>query len=162
MRNLKIKGLKYSKGKYELFNDRFVFFPPQIIDVLSSIYGEGVKSLLVWLGKKAGWALIQRWEENLKPKMLNDLVSLFVNMINNHGWGLFVPKHISEDLIVIELYHNISLGLENKSKFFCYFINGIMTGFGEFALYQVNVSETQCCLETSHKNYCEFRIERIT
>ncbi|GAH71910.1 unnamed protein product, partial [marine sediment metagenome] len=50
MKNLKLKGLKYSNGKYDLFNERFVFFPPQIINILSSIYGEGVKSLLVWLG----------------------------------------------------------------------------------------------------------------
>ena len=51
MRNLKLKGLKYNKGKYYLYNHRFVFFPPQLIDILSSSYGEGVKSLLVWLGK---------------------------------------------------------------------------------------------------------------
>lgn len=162
MRNLKLKGLKYSKGKYELFDDRFVFFPPQLIDVLASIYGEGVKSLLVWLGKKAGWALIQRWEENLKPKTLNELVSQFINIINNHGWGQFISQQTSEDLIVIGLYHNVSLGLEHKSKFFCYFITGIMTGFGEFALYHINVSETQCCLENSNNKYCEFRIEKIS
>ena len=72
MRNLKLKGLKYEKGTYHLYEDRYVFFPPQIIDVLSSIYGEGVKSLLVWLGKKAGWDLIQDWDENLKSKTLND------------------------------------------------------------------------------------------
>jgi len=59
MKNLKLKGLKFNKGIYQLFNDRFAFFPPQIIDILASIYGEGVKSLLVWLGKKTGWKLIQ-------------------------------------------------------------------------------------------------------
>ena len=63
MKNLKLKGLKYSKGKFLMFDDRFTFFPPQVIDILSSIYGEGVKTLLVWLGKKAGWSLIQKWEE---------------------------------------------------------------------------------------------------
>ena len=83
MKNLKLKGLKYNKGTFELFNDRFVFFPPQLIDILASIYGEVVKSLLVWLGKKAGWALIQKWEENLKPKTLNDLVMQFCNIISN-------------------------------------------------------------------------------
>lgn len=159
MKNLKLKGLKFNKGKYLLFSDRFVFFPPQIIDILSSIYGEGVKSLLVWLGKKAGWKLIQTWEENLKPKSLDDLVNQFTNILSNHGWGRFIPEKISEDVIIINLHHNISSELENKSKYFCYFITGLLTGFGEFALYRVNVIETQCCLENLNLNYCEFKIE---
>ncbi|MFX0029773.1 MAG: hypothetical protein ACFE8B_11225 [Candidatus Hermodarchaeota archaeon] len=159
MKNLKLKGLKFTKGKYQLFNDRFAFFPPQIIDILASIYGEGVKSLLVWLGKKTGWRLIQSWEENLKPKSLDDLVNQFANILSNHGWGRFVPKIISDDLILIDLYHNISSELENKSKYFCYFITGLLTGFGEFALYRVNVSELQCSLEDLNKDHCEFRIE---
>ncbi|MFX1325980.1 MAG: hypothetical protein ACFE8N_13585 [Promethearchaeota archaeon] len=159
MKNLKLKGLKYNKGKYLLFSDRFVFFPPQVIDILSSIYGEGVKSLLVWLGKKAGWKLIQTWEENLKPKSLDDLVNQFTNILSNQGWGRFIPEKISEDVIILNLHHNISSELENKSKYFCYFITGLLTGFGEFALYRVNVIETQCCLEDLNLNYCEFKIE---
>jgi predicted hydrocarbon binding protein len=161
MRTLKLKGLKYNKGKYELFNDRFVFFPPQIIDILSSIYGEGVKSLLVWLGKKAGWTFIQNWDENLKPKSLEDLVNHFCNVLSNQGWGRFSAKLVSENLIIIRLDHNISSELENKSKYFCYFITGLLTGFGEFALYRVIVSENECCLEDMNLDYCEYKIERI-
>ena len=115
MRTLKMKGLKYSKGKFELFNDRFVFFPPQLIDILSSIYGEGVKSLLVWLGKKAGWTIIQNWEENLKPKNLEDLVNQFCNLLSNQGWGLFTPKKTTKDIITIELQYNISSELKESS-----------------------------------------------
>lgn len=159
MKNLKLKGLKFSKGKYQLFNDRIVFFPPQVIDILASIYGEGVKSLLVWLGKKAGWKLIQTWEENLKPKSLDDLVTQFTNILSNHGWGRFNPKNVSEGSIVIDLHHNISSELENKSKYFCYFITGLLAGFGEFALYRVNVVEIQCCLEDLNLENCEFRID---
>ena len=107
MKNLKLKGLKYNKGKYQLFDDRFVFFPPQLIDILSSIYGEGVKSLLVWLGKKTGWDLIQSWDENLKPKTLNDLTNQFCVILSNQGWGRFIPKQISEDVIVIQLYVDV-------------------------------------------------------
>ncbi|MFX1500745.1 MAG: hypothetical protein ACFFDH_07250 [Promethearchaeota archaeon] len=161
MKNLKLKGLKYNKGKYYLYNDRFVFFPPQVIDVLSSIYGEGVKSLLVWLGKKAGWTLIQNWDENLKSKTLEDLINQCCNILNNHGWGRFIPKQISTDLIIINLLHNISSELENKSKYFCYFVKGLLTGIGEFALYRVNVNETQCCLEQLNLDFCEYRIEKI-
>lgn len=161
MRNLKLKGLKYTKGKYQLYDDRFVFFPPQLIDILSSIYGEGVKSLLVWLGKKAGWKLIQSWEENLKPKTLDDLVSQFCNILNNHGWGHFLPKEVSEETIIIELYHNISSELDNKSKYFCFFIAGLLTGFGEFALYSINVKEESCCLEDNSLDSCSFKIEKV-
>ncbi|MFX1313785.1 MAG: hypothetical protein ACFFHD_14435 [Promethearchaeota archaeon] len=159
MKTLKLKGLKYSKGKYEFFNDRFVFFPPQVIDILSSIYGEGVKSLLVWLGKKAGWTLIQNWDENLKSKTLDDLVNQFCNIISNHGYGQFVPKKITDNLIIINLFHNISSELESKSKYFCYFITGLLTGFGEFALYKVNVIENKCCIEESNLEFCEYCIE---
>ncbi|MHA1883823.1 MAG: hypothetical protein ACW96S_02120 [Promethearchaeota archaeon] len=159
MKNLKLKGLKFNKGKYLLFSDRFVFFPPQIIEILSSIYGEGVKSLLVWLGKKAGWRLIQTWEENIKPKSLEDLTNQFTTNFSNHGWGRFIAKDISEESIIIQLNHNISSELENKSKYFCYFITGLLTGFGEFALYRVNVTETKCSLEDLNSNICEFKIE---
>lgn len=162
MRNLKLKGLKYNKGKFELFNDRFVFFPPQLIDILSSIYGEGVKSLLVWLGKKAGWTLIQNWEEHLKPKTLVDLVNHFCNIISNHGWGRFIPKQISENIIIIELHHNISSELETKSKYFCYFITGLLSGFGEFALYHTSVTEINCSLDNSSLKFCEYKIEKST
>ena len=162
MRNLKLKGLKYSRGKYVLYDDRFIFFPPHLIDILASIYGEGVKSLLVWLGKKTGWALSQNWEENLKPKNLDDLVNQFCNILSNQGWGIFNPKQISDDIIIIEHYHNISSELENKSKYFCYFITGILSGFGEFALYRATVHEPNCSLENSSLNCCEYRIERIT
>jgi len=161
VKNLKLRGLKYGKGKYELYDDRFVFFPPQIIDILSSIYGEGVKSLLVWLGKKAGWSFIQNWDENIKPKTISDLVNQFCTIVSNHGWGKFNSKQVSENLIIIELSHNISNELENKSKNTCYFITGLLTGFGEFALYRVNVTEQNCCLENSKRDSCEFRIEKI-
>ena len=161
MRNLKLKGLKNIKGKYDLYDERFVFFPPQIIDILSSIYGEGAKSLLVWLGKKVGWVLIQNWDENLKSKSLNDLVNQFCSILSNHGWGRFTPKKISDNLIVIELHHNITNDLSNKSKYICYYITGLLAGFGEYALYKVNIIENTCYVEDPSLKSCEFRIEKI-
>jgi predicted hydrocarbon binding protein len=161
MRNLKLKGLKYEKGKYDLYKERFVFFPPQIIDILSSIYGEGVKALLVWLGKKVGWALIQDWDDQFKSKTLNDLVNQFCSIMSNQGWGIFIPKQISDNLIVIELQNNISNIFNNKSKYICYYITGILAGFGEYALYKVNVIENNCNIEDPSRNSCEFRIEKI-
>jgi predicted hydrocarbon binding protein len=161
MKNLKYKGLKYDKGIYSLYNNRYVFFPPKVLEVLSSIYGEGVKSLLVWLGKKAGWNLAQNWEEYLKPKNLNDLVDDFFDIFNHQGWGILNPTEISEDKITIEFENNISAELENKSKSFCYFIKGLLSGFGEFALYKVEVTESNCCIDNPKTKNCEFLIRKI-
>ncbi|MBD3193679.1 MAG: hypothetical protein GF317_01385 [Candidatus Lokiarchaeota archaeon] len=161
MKNFKLKGLKYNKGIYEFYNDRYIFFPPKIIEILSSIYGEGVKSLLVWLGKKAGWNLIQNWEENLKPKNLTDLVELFSELISIQGWGELTPREINEELITIELKHNISSELESNSKHICYFINGLLSGFGEFALYKVKTTETECCFDNKELDSCIFTIKKV-
>ncbi|TXT64791.1 MAG: hypothetical protein BAJALOKI1v1_520017 [Promethearchaeota archaeon] len=161
MKNIKLKGLRYTKGKYNLYDDRFVFFPPNLINILSSIYGEGVKSLLVWLGKKTGWTLIQRWEEEIRVKNLEDLVDQFTEILSNQGWGRFVPKKVSEQSIIIELSHNISTQLESDSKFICYFITGVLTGFGEYALYKVKTNETKCCIENTNIASCQFTIEKI-
>lgn len=161
MKNLKLKGLKYNKGKYNLFNDRFIFLPPKLINVLSSIYGEGVKSLLVWLGKKAGWKLIQNWESELKPKNLENLVDEFTEIMNHQGWGQFDPTEVSQDMIVFQLRHNISSQIDGESKYICYFINGILAGFGEYALYRVSTSETKCYFENPDTDYCEFQIKKV-
>lgn len=160
MRNLKLKGLKYENGKYYLYDNRYIFFPPQIIEVLSSIYGEGVKSLLVWLGKKAGWSLIQDWDDNLKSKTLNDLVNNFCNILSNQGWGAFIPKQISDEKVIIELDYNVSNELSTKSRYVCYYITGILSGFGEYALYRVNVIEEICCVENPNEKECKFIIQK--
>ncbi|MFX1268790.1 MAG: hypothetical protein ACFFAK_12585, partial [Promethearchaeota archaeon] len=75
--------------------------------------------------------------------------------------GKFVPRQISEDLILIHLHHNITTELESRSKYICYFITGLLTGFGEYALYRVNVTESNCCLETDKVEACEFKIEKL-
>lgn len=160
MKNLKLKGLKYNKGKYFLYDQRYLFLPPQVIDILASIYGEGVKSLLVWLGKKAGWEYAQNWEENLNPSSLDYFVEKFCEKLNGQGWGKFIPKKISEDEIIIQLHDNISLKLE-KSKYYCHFISGILTGLGEFTLYKVDVDETKCSVDDENSQFCEFKLSKI-
>ncbi len=164
MKNLKLTGLKYHTGKYELFNDRFVFFPPQIIDILASIYGEGVVSLLVWLGKRAGRDFIQNWEISMKPKNLKDLTNLFISTLSQLGWGKFEVKEVSEKQIVISHKENIAKELDNPQKFVCYFIKGMLSGFGEYAIYLPNsrivVTETQCVIDDPNAKSCEYTIAR--
>ncbi len=161
MKNFKLKGLKYINGHYSLYNDRFVFFPPQVIDILSSIYGEGVKSLLVWLGKKAGWQLVQNWEEKLKPKTLEDLVDQFCDLLSAQGWGKFEPKIKEKKIISVVVKSVISSEMESKSKFICYFITGLLSGLGEFGLYKVRVTEQSCRIENAESEFCEYKIEKI-
>ncbi|MFX1236592.1 MAG: hypothetical protein ACFFAS_11840 [Promethearchaeota archaeon] len=157
-------GLKYHTGKYELFDDRFVFTPPQIIDILASIYGEGVVSLLVWLGKRAGREMVQNWDTKLKPKTISDLTKQFLGTMSQLGWGNFKVKAITEDQIVISHESNIALEMDNPQKFMCYFIKGILSGFGEYAMYQPNtrisVYETQCVIDDQNAKNCEYRITR--
>lgn len=160
MKNLKMKNLKYSRGRYEFFDDRVIFISPQILDILSSIYGEGVKSLLVWLGKKAGWTLVSRWEAVLKPKSLNDLTKQFMAIMSQIGLGRFAIKQVSDEVIIIEHHSNISLELESKSKYYCYFVQGLLIGFGEFALYKVDCKETQCSIDNPDLKNCEYLITK--
>jgi hypothetical protein len=40
-------------------------------------------------------------------------------------------------------------------------VTGLLTGIGEYALYRVNITETQCCLEDLNLDFCEFKIEKI-
>ena len=54
----------------------------------------------------------------------------------------------------------VGVNLNNKSKYICYYITGLLAGFGEYALYKVNVLENTCCVEDPSLKSCEFRIEK--
>jgi len=49
-----MRGIKTKDGVIDLYDERIVLMPPNIIDLLAQIYGEGSKSLLIFLGKKMG------------------------------------------------------------------------------------------------------------
>ncbi len=181
MKDLKMKGLESKDGRVKLFDERVVFIPPNIISLLGQIYGEGSKPLLKYLGKKMGRRLIETWEDHLRPKTLDQLVDIFLDMVSVSGWGIFSvlreetseedaifsklgqiygeKEEISEDKIVVKLNYNISRE-EGSFRDICNFICGLLTGFGEFALYSAQVTEIKCSVVDPNEDSCVFLIEK--
>ena len=155
-----MKGLESKDGIVKLFDERIVFIPPGIITLLGQIYGEGAKPLLKYLGKKMGRRLIETWEEHLRPKTLDQLTEIFLDMVSTSGWGNLSPVKISEQEIIVKLENNIGNSEGNSSKDICNFIGGLLSGFGEFALYSAQVSEEECSITNPEKNACVFSIRK--
>lgn len=158
MKDFKMKGIESKEGIVKLFGERIVFIPPNIISLLGQIYGDGSKPLLIYLGKKMGRRLIETWEEAIRPNTLEELTTLFLDMMSASGWGLFTAEVISEDLIVVTLKNNISQEEGSFTKDICYFISGLLTGFGDFALYNAYVVESDCSLIETTADVCRFEI----
>jgi len=141
MKDLKMKGLEAKDGIVKLFEERIVFVPPTIITLLGQIYGEGANPLLKYLGKKMGRRLIETWEEHLRPKTLIQLTEIFLDMISTSGWGNFkLEKIIEDEEIIIKLENNVGKVSGGPSLYIDYFISGLLSGFGEFAFYNAQVS----------------------
>lgn len=155
-----MKGLESKDGILRLFGERTVFIPPNIITLLGQIYGEGSNPLLKYLGKKMGRRLIENWEEHLRPKNLEQLTEIFLDMVGNSGWGNFYSEKISEDEIIIRLDDNIAKEEGNHSRDICYFINGLLSGFGEFAFYSAQVIEQDCSVIDNTVPSCRFIIKK--
>lgn len=159
MKDLKIKGLESKDGIVKLFDERIVFIPPSIITLLGQIYGEGSVPILKYLGKKMGRRLIETWEEHLRPKTLENLTEIFIDMVSASGWGNFSIIEMSSQKIQIKLSYNISREEENPSQDICYFITGLLTGFGDFAFYSSKVIEAKCSIANQSETSCIFIIE---
>lgn len=159
-KEFKMKGIEYKDGIIKLYDERVVLFPPNIITLLGSVYGQGAKPLLVYLGKKMGRILAENWEEHLRPKNLEQLSEIFFTMTAAAGWGNFIVKTLSEKEIIVQLKENIALTEEQPSNHICDFLSGYLTGFGEFAFYSAQVIETQCSVVNKAQEFCEFVIIR--
>lgn len=155
----KKEGIGIKGGVIDFFGERIVLVPPNIINLLSSIYGEGAKSLLNFLGKKMGRRMAENWDEMLKPNSLRQLTTIFCQYLSASGFGHFEPNKIEEKEIEIRVNHSIAGEMEPLTKHICYFLNGMMLGFGEFALYRAKVDEIECTVDT-HKDSCLFSIKK--
>lgn len=160
MKDLRMKGLESKNGEVKLFGERIVFIPPNIISLLGQIYGEGSSPILKYLGKKMGRRLIETWEEHLRPKSIEQLTKIFLEMESTSGWGSFSLEKISEDEIVVNLTHNIAKDVGSNTRDICYFISGLLSGFGEFALYSAQVTEEDCSIIDPDKDTCKFVIKK--
>ncbi len=161
MKSLKLKGLEYTNGVIRLFDERVVLFPPSIIGLLSSIYGEGAEPLLVFLGKKLGRSMIEKWDFELKPKNIKEITELFADLFSTTGWGQMVVRDVTDDQIIFQLMHNVSKTLEIPSKFIDFFITGYITGFAEYIYYKAKVQETLCMIDDENLDFCQWVVNRI-
>ena len=159
MKTFKMRGINVKEGVIDLYGERVVLLPPDLINLLASVYGEGSKSILVFLGKKMGRRLSETWEEHLKPKTLEDLTKIFCQFVSTGGWGELEPEKISEDEIIVKVSYNIATEIDPPTKHICYFLNGILSGFGEFALYRASVEESECSIE-GKTDKCVFIIKK--
>jgi predicted hydrocarbon binding protein len=161
MKSLKLKGLEYTNGVLRLFDERVVLFPPSIIGLLSSIYGEGAEPLLVFLGKKLGRSMIEKWDFELKPKNIKEITEIFSDLFSTTGWGQMVARDVSDDQIIFQLMHNVSKTLEIPSKFIDFFITGYITGFAEYIFYKAKVQETLCMIDDENLDFCQWVVNRV-
>ncbi len=161
MKSLKLKGLEYTNGVIRLFEERVVLFPPSIIGLLSSIYGEGAEPLLVFLGKKLGRSMIEKWDFELKPKSIKEITEIFSDLFSTTGWGQMVARDVSDDQIIFQLMHNVSKTLEIPSKFIDFFITGYITGFAEYIFYKAKVQETLCMIDDENLDFCQWVVNKL-
>lgn len=160
MKDFKMKGIESKDGIVRLYGERIVFIPPNIISLLGQIYGDGSKPLLKYLGKKMGRRLIENWEDHLRPKTIQELTTIFLDMMSASGWGLFTAEVITDEQIIVTLKHNISQEEGSFTKDICYFISGLLTGFGDFVLYNSKVEELNCSLIDTSVGGCRFEIQK--
>ena len=164
MKDFRMKGIEAKDGIVTLFGERIVFVPPNVISLLGQIYGQGSKPLLKYLGKKMGRRLIETWEEHLRPKTIEQLTDIFTEMVSTSGWGKLSLETIKrnerneEEGFIFKLENNIAK-LDN-SRDICYFVSGLLSGFGEFALYSAQVTEIQCSIIEPDKNVCIFEVTK--
>lgn len=161
MKSLKIKGISFDDGIISLYNERVVLFPPQIIGLLSSIYGEGAEPLLVFLGKKLGRTMIEKWDDEVKPKDLEQITELFTDIFSATGWGQLIARDVSNDQIVFQLLNNVSASLDIPSKFIDYFITGYIQGFSEYVYYKARVQETLCMNDDDSLDFCQWVVQKV-
>jgi predicted hydrocarbon binding protein len=161
MKSLKLKGLEYTNGVIRLFEERVVLFPPSIIGLLSSIYGEGAEPLLVFLGKKLGRSMIEKWDFELKPKSIKEITEIFSDLFSTTGWGQMVARDVGDDQIIFQLMHNVSKTLEIPSKFIDFFITGYITGFAEYIFYKAKVQETLCMIDDENLDFCQWVVNKL-
>ncbi|GAB4305829.1 MAG: hypothetical protein Kow0069_02090 [Promethearchaeota archaeon] len=160
MKSFKMRGIQSKDGVVELYDERIVLMPPTIIDLLAQVYGEGSKSLLIFLGKKMGRKMIENWDDHLRPKTLEQITRIFTEFMSTGGWGQMEPVKITEEEIVVQVKNVVSTKLPNATKHICYFINGNLAGFGEYTLYRAQVEETKCSLDDPNLDYCEYSIKK--
>ncbi len=159
-KQFKMKGIESKDGRITLFEERVVFFPPNIITVLGSIHGEGSIPLLRFLGKRMGRRLVEIWEDKLRPKTLKEITEIVSSMTSTAGWGDVEIKSVSEDEIVLQLTNNVAETEDMKARHICDFLSGYFIGFGEYIFHKAKVYHEKCYITDQNNSACEFVIQK--
>ncbi len=152
---LKVKGIEQNGGETKFYGERVVFFPPNIITLLGSVFGQGSKSMLVYLGKKMGRRFVETWEENEHPENYRALTDLFVEKTSIAGWGQFSVVSFTESEIVLNLTTNIA---KSEEMPLCHI--GYLAALGEYMMYNAKVTEEECSIDDPSLGHCLFKIQK--
>jgi len=140
--------------------ENIILIPVDIISSLGSIFNTGSKPIIQYLGKKFGRFLAEKCDSQYETKDLTKFSNNFLKMASLAGWGKFTLVFLNDEEITIKLYNNIAINKKQEKKFICSYILGLLKGFGEYIMKNVNVLETKCSIENLDNQYCEFLIKK--
>lgn len=141
--------------------EEVALIPVDIISSLGSIFDTGSKSILQYLGKKFGRFLAEKCDFLYDTKDLKKFSHNFLKMASLTGWGKFSLASLNDKEITVILHYNIAIFKKQEKKCICSYILGLLNGFGEYVMKDVNVLETQCSIDNQDNQYCEFLIQKI-
>ncbi len=140
--------------------ENIILVPVDIISSLGSIFNTGSKPIIQYLGKNFGRFLAEKCDSQYETKDLKKFSNNFLKMASITGWGKFTLIFLNDEEITIKLYNNIATFNKQEKKFICSYILGLLKGFGEYIMKNVNVLETKCSIENPNNQYCEFLIKK--
>jgi len=143
------------------YEENMALIPVDIISSLGSIFNTGSKSILQYLGKKFGRFLAEKCDFQYDTKDLKKFSINFLKMASLTGWGKFTLASLDDKEIRVNLYYNIAIFKKQEKTCICSYILGILNGFGEYIMKDVNVIETKCSINNQDDQYCEFLIQKI-
>jgi len=141
--------------------ENFTLIPVDIISSLGSIFNTGSKPIIQYLGKKFGRFLAEKCDSQYETKDLKKFSNNFLKMASLTGWGKFKLTFLDDEEMIIKLNNNIATFKNQEKKYICSYILGILNGFGEYIMKNVNILETKCSIENIDNRYCEFLIKKI-
>jgi len=141
-------------------DEKISLVPADLVSSLGSIFDTGSKPILQYLGKKFGIFLAEKCDSQYETKDLKKFSNNFLKMVSLTGWGKFTLGILSDEEVTIKLYYNISNFEKPEKKYICSYILGILNGFGEYIMKNVNVVEIKCSNNNQENQYCEFLIQK--
>ena len=151
--------IKKNNGLF-FYGENIAFIPLDLILNLSMSFNSGSETIIQYLGKKYGRFLSEKCDSKLKTNDINKFSKEFLKMVSLTGWGNFSLISLTEGEIKIKLLDNVATYCNIERDYICSYILGILTGYGEYLMENVKVSEIQCSIKNQEHIYCEFLIQK--